>query len=98
MPDSVPTKDPSEYQGKTGSADQSRETRREGAVMADEAKKPYIEVTRPDTHAGLICVWPFDGFSATDEMDGAEDGESSTLPLRMMTDEEFKALGEFEGW
>lgn len=64
----------------------------------EEKKQPYVEVTRPETHPGLSCCWPLAGFSAADEMDGAEEGESIVLTLRMMTYEEFTDLGDFEGW
>jgi hypothetical protein len=65
--------------------------------IADK-KKPYVEVTRPDTHAGLSCFWPLVGFSVIDEMDSAEEGDSIVLTLRMMTEKEFEDLGDFEGW
>lgn len=61
-------------------------------------KEPYIEVTRPETHGGMYCVWPLKDFDVRDELDGAEDGDSIVLTLRLMTKEEFKDLGEFEGW
>ena len=66
--------------------------------MDSENKIPYIEVTRPDTHAGLYCLWPLANFSAADEMDGAEEGESITLTLRFLTPQEVKDLPDFEGW
>lgn len=58
----------------------------------------YIEVTRPETHGGNRCVWHYDDFDWKDEMDGSEVGDSITLTLRKMTDEEFADLGDFEGW
>lgn len=63
-----------------------------------DQRSAYVEVTRPDTHLGLSCYWPINGFSAADEMDGAEEGESIVLTLRLMTQQEFYDLGDFEGW
>lgn len=57
-----------------------------------------VEVTRPETHPGLFCMWKIKNFSAADEMDGAEEGESIVLTLRLLTDEQFTDLGDFDGW
>jgi len=61
-------------------------------------KKLFINVTRPDTHPGMTCTYHYDAFSAKDELDGAEVGESITLTLAEMTEEEYSALGDFDGW
>jgi hypothetical protein len=50
-------------------------------------KKLFINVTRPDTHPGMTCTYHYDTFSAQDELDGAEVGESITLTLAEMTEE-----------
>lgn len=63
-----------------------------------DGKLVCIQVTRPDTHAGMFCVWKASEFSAVDEFDGAEEDEQVVLTLKFMTDEEFVALGDFEGW
>jgi hypothetical protein len=61
-------------------------------------KKLFINVTRPDTHPGMTCTYHYDTFSIDNEMDGAEVGDSITLTLVEMTEEEYKDLGDFDGW
>lgn len=63
-----------------------------------KAKIPCVKVTRPDTHVGLYCLYRLSGFSAADELDGAEDGESIVLTYCEMTPEELEALPDFGGW
>jgi hypothetical protein len=66
-----------------------------------------LMVTRPDTHAGLYCVYRLTAhpdnlgpsvFDASDEFDGAEEGEEIVLTLALMTEEELAGLGDFDGW
>jgi len=61
-------------------------------------KKQYVKVTRPDVSPGVFCVYPIASFAAYDEFDGAEVGDTIVMELCEMTDAEFEALGEFEGW
>ncbi len=66
---------------------------------AEIARKiPCVKVTRPETHAGLWCVYRLASFSAADEFDGAEVGEMITMELCEMTQAELDALPEFTGW
>jgi len=65
-----------------------------------------VEVTRPDTHAGLTCIYllePCEGanaslFDASAEFDGAEVGESIVLTLARYTASELRGLEDFDGW
>lgn len=58
-----------------------------------------VKVTRPDSHGEKFsCTYRLQGFSAADEFDGADIGEKITLELIEMTDEEYTALPDFEGW
>ncbi len=66
--------------------------------MSDETKIACIEVTRPETHAGLCCIYRLKDFDIQAEMDGEEDGGSIVLTLRMMTEQEVKDLPDFDGW
>jgi hypothetical protein len=63
-----------------------------------ENKKLYLKVERPDSHPGMYCVSPLQGFDIQAEFDSSEVGEIIYLELVEMTDEEFQALGEFDGW
>lgn len=63
-----------------------------------EVKKSYVVITRPDTHGNMYCVMPINIFSAADEFDGCEEGESIVLTFKLMTQTEFESLGEFAGW
>lgn len=74
------------------------DSKTEAVVPAVDVKYPYVQVERRDTHPGLSCYWPIAAFSATDELDGAEEGEEITLTFRMMTAQEFEDLGDFDGW
>jgi hypothetical protein len=66
--------------------------------MTDK-KIPCVAVTRPETHGPkLACIYPLKAFSASDEFDGADEGESITLTLKMMTEDEVNNLPDFEGW
>lgn len=65
--------------------------------MPDE-KHPVVIVTRPDTHAGMSCTWWLKGFDVDAEFDSAEVGDRITLEYGEMTQAEFDALGEFDGW
>ena len=76
----------------------SREAEGRPEIKNRDGKIACVEVTRPETHGGLYCIWPLSGFSAADELDGAEDGESIVVTLKMMTQEEFDGLSPFEGW
>ncbi len=68
-----------------------------------------VEVSRPDSHPGLTCIYTLEPenpalginaspFDASSELDGAEDGDSIVLTLRMMSVEDLQNLGDFEGW
>ncbi len=57
-----------------------------------------VEVTRPETHAGMYCIYRLASFSAADELDGEEEGGRIVLTLRLMTEEEINELPDFEGW
>lgn len=61
-------------------------------------KKPYLKVSRPDSHGSQFCVWPWGTDVIENEMDGMEIGDTITVELVEMTEEEFRDLGEFEGW
>ncbi len=66
---------------------------------AVEKKIPCVKVARPESHGPkLWCAYPLAAFSASDEFDGAEDGESITLTYCEMTQEALDALPEFDGW
>lgn len=66
--------------------------------MSDE-KIRCVAVTRPETHGPhLHCVYRLSGFDAAAEFDGADEGESITLTLKMMTEDEIDALPDFNGW
>jgi hypothetical protein len=59
-------------------------------------KKVYYKLSRPDLF-GDCCVFPnFD--SIYFELDGAEVGTKFEIEIVEMTEQEFKDLGEFEGW
>lgn len=66
--------------------------------MRDRSKIPCIEVKRPDTHGNQWCISRLRGFSVEDEFDGAEDGESIVMTLKLMTEAELDALPDFQGW
>ncbi len=71
------------------------------AEQGAEAMKrnPYLKVTRPDTHGDQSCTYKWPGECLIEnELDDAEIGESIRIELVDMTDEEFEALGDFEGW
>lgn len=67
-------------------------------IRTRDGKLSCIEVRRPDVHPGLCCTWKFSDFDLSAEMDGSEVGDSMTLTYVELTDEEFEALGEFDGW
>lgn len=67
--------------------------------MSNEPKTACVKATRPDTHGPQFgCIYRLSEFSAKDEFDGAEDGESVLLTLTHMTEDEINNLPEFEGW
>ena len=57
-----------------------------------------LKVSRPDTHGGNFCMWKWNDFDVGAEFDGADIGETITLELCEMTEQEFEDLGEFDGW
>jgi hypothetical protein len=63
-----------------------------------DTKIACVVITRPDSHGGQSCIMPVAAFSAEDEFDGADDGDSVVLTLRTMTRQELDDLPEFEGW
>lgn len=68
------------------------------AYNALDEKVPVVIVTRPATHGAQKCICALSAFSASDEFDGADDGESITLTLGHMTKLELAKLPDFEGW
>jgi hypothetical protein len=68
-------------------------------TMGDDAKIPYVKVTRPDSHGEKYgCWYPLKAFRAADEFDRAEMGERLVLELCEFTQAEIDAMPEFEGW
>ena len=63
-----------------------------------EGKLCCVEVRRPDTHGGMACTWKMKDFDIQAEMDGCEVGEEIVLRYAELTDAEFTALGDFDGW
>jgi hypothetical protein len=71
-----------------------------------DRKFKCVNVTRPDTHPGLTCVYllePCQGanaslFDGIAELDGAETGEQVVLTVSEYTAKELKALEDFDGW
>ena len=63
-----------------------------------DGKLCCVEVRRPDTHGGLCCTWKMKDFDIQAEMDGPEVGEEIVLRYVELTDAEFTALGDFDGW
>lgn len=59
----------------------------------------YVKVTRPESHGITFgCIYPIASFSASDEFDGAEIGDTIKLTLVEMSKEEVEKLGDFTGW
>lgn len=56
-----------------------------------------LKMTRPDVRLDHWCIVGLN-HSLQDEFEGAEVGDSICIEVVEMTDEEFKALPEFEGW
>ena len=67
-------------------------------VRTKDGKLCCVEVRRPDTHGGMACTWKMKDFDIQAEMDGSEVGEEIVLRYVELTDAEFTALGEFDGW
>ena len=63
-----------------------------------DRKLPYIKITRPESGSMYGCWMPLAAFSAADEFAGAEPGEQILLEFGLMTEAEYEALPEFEGW
>ena len=63
-----------------------------------DGKTVCIKVTRPETHGSDSCTYRFSNFDLEAEFDGAEMGESITLTIIAMTEQEIDDLPEFEGW
>jgi hypothetical protein len=57
-----------------------------------------VVVTRPESHGKLYCLYRIADFSAADEFDGCEEGDSIVLTFKTMTKAELDVLPEFEGW
>lgn len=66
--------------------------------MPPTNKIPCIELRRPDTHPGMCCTWKMTDFDIHAEFDGAEVGDTAELTYVELTQEEFDALGDFDGW
>ena len=67
-------------------------------MTTHDGKTVCIKVTRPETHGDNSCIYRFSGFDLEAEFDGAEMGESITLTIIAMTEQEIDDLPEFEGW
>lgn len=69
-------------------------------MRKEELKNWYLKVTRPDTHGNSqSCTYPWPGECLLEnELDDGEEGETIQIELVRMTEAEFEALGEFEGW
>lgn len=67
-------------------------------VRTKDGKLCCVEVRRPDTHGGMACTWKMKDFDIQAEMDGCEVGEEIVLRYVELTDAEFTALGDFDGW
>ena len=67
-------------------------------VRTKDGKLCCVEVRRPDTHGGMCCTWKVKDFDIQAEMDGCEVGEEIVLRYAELTDAEFTALGDFDGW
>lgn len=67
-------------------------------VRTKDGKLCCVEVRRPDTHGGMACTWKIKDFDIQAEMDGCEVGEEIVLRYVELTDAEFTALGDFDGW
>lgn len=65
--------------------------------MSEEKRRMY-KVSRPDYIGGRFCVFKDWATVGDAEFDGAEVGDVIHVELVEMTDAEFEALGEFEGW
>lgn len=63
-----------------------------------EGKLCCVEVRRPSTHGGMCCTWKMNDFDIRAEMDGSEVGEEIVIRYVELTDDEFSALGDFDGW
>ena len=55
-------------------------------------------MTRQDSTPGSTCVWKINDFDLSAETEGMEIGEKIVLEYAELTDEEFDALGDFNGW
>ena len=67
-------------------------------IRTRDGKLCCVEVRRPDTHGGMACTWKMKDFDIQAEMDGCEVGEEIVLRYVELTDAEFTALGDFDGW
>ena len=67
-------------------------------IRTTDGKLACVEVSRPDTHPGTFCMWKFKDFDLDAEMTDSEPGDYITLTYRELTEDEFKALGDFDGW
>ncbi len=67
--------------------------------MSEKQKVRCVKISRPETSGSL---WALRQLNATgilqDEFDGAEVGERIEVEYCELTQEEFDALPEFEGW
>jgi hypothetical protein len=67
-------------------------------IRTKDGKLCCVEVRPPDSHPGMCCTWKMSDFDISAEMDGCEVGEEIQLRYVELTDEEFTALGDFDGW
>jgi len=63
-----------------------------------DGKLCCVEVRRPATHPGTCCTWKFNDFDLRAEMDGSDVGDEINLRYVELTEDEFEALGDFDGW
>ena len=68
-------------------------------IPTKDGKIACVSVTRPETHgSGYKCISRLGSFDLGCEFDGAEEGESITITLKFLTEEEIRALPDFDGW
>jgi len=67
------------------------------SVQTAATKIRCVKIRRPDSHGQMWCCVRLE-HSLADEFDGAEPGERIEVEYCELTQEEFDALPEFNGW
>ena len=57
-----------------------------------------VKVSRPKTHGNEGYITSLSMFNAEDEFDGADPSDEITLTFCRLSDAEYAALPDFEGW